>query len=117
MILQPESHGIRQCEQSPGRHAIKAGFIYYHYQKSENAGGNNAGTFNFDASGIRPVRLHLSKPGRTFLTATLPASSKMRWTSLRHSRQSIRMYGQDEFRWKPNFTFTYGVRYSCSVTD
>ncbi|MBI1737625.1 MAG: adenylyl cyclase, partial [Acidobacteria bacterium] len=33
------------------RHTIKFGFTYNHYQKTENAGGNNAATFNFNTNG------------------------------------------------------------------
>lgn len=34
-----------------GRHTLKFGATYHHYQKNENAAGNNAGTFNFNANG------------------------------------------------------------------
>jgi len=96
-----------------GRHAIKAGFIYYHYQKSENAGGNNAGTFNFDSSGIQPGAATFDQAWANFLTGHVASFQQDALDITPDIRANqFEMYGQDEFRWKPNFTFTYGLRYS-----
>lgn len=106
-----------------GRHTLKFGATYYHYQKSENAGGNNAGTFSFQVS---PAAYF----GDPSVTNDDPAAE---WrqeyanfllgqtTYFQQSQVDIRAiidqnefetYAQDEFRMRPNFTLSYGVRYS-----
>jgi len=54
-----------------GRHTFRFGLSYHHYQKAENAGGNNVGSFSFPKA---------SRPGRTFCSEI--------W---RHSRSLLRM--------------------------
>lgn len=122
-----------------GRHTLKFGVAYHHYQKTENAGGNNTGSFSFINS-PSPIA-YSTTTGSTaqcenatgpFPTPTLPTCP----TSFEQSfanfllgnvsnfsqvseditpdirEQQIEGYAQDEFRWKSNFTLTYGLRYS-----
>src|SRR5215471_11796991 len=41
-----------------GKHTLRAGFTYHHYQKTENANGNNPGTYSFDSSGAIVIPSH-----------------------------------------------------------
>jgi hypothetical protein len=105
-----------------GRHALKFGATFHHYQKNENAGGNNAGTFTFSTTGFdtgpRPAGTTTAQQawanflmGRaaTFTQASLdlfPDIQTWQWEA----------YLQDDFRMRPNLTINMGVRYSAFRT-
>jgi Carboxypeptidase regulatory-like domain/TonB-dependent Receptor Plug Domain len=108
-----------------GRHSLKFGASYFHYQKSENSGGNNAGTFTYQ------VTPDPTLSGGDYTNG--PVDPQAEWhqefayfllgqsTNFAQLQQDIRAiidqnqfeaYAQDEFRIRPNFTASYGVRYS-----
>lgn len=112
-----------------GGHTFKFGGTYYHYNKSENAGGNNTGTFAYNTNGI---------PSATTLSSTIcgnagqpacPSSFEQSWANFllgrvgTFSQSSIDIvadikdnqfeyFGQDTWRIKPNLTLSYGARHS-----
>src|SRR5258706_2598556 len=99
-----------------GAHALKFGFVYNHYQKTENAGGGNQASFGFvsSAATIPPGG------GTTFeqsFANFLPGNvANFSQTSIDitpdiQSHQT-EMYVQDDWRVKPNLTVNLGVRYS-----
>lgn len=98
-----------------GRHSLKFGFTYFHYQKTENAGGNNTGTFNFTTTG-RPVNNTLTNFSQTWANFLLGNVNTFTQASLDLTpdirTHQYEIYFQDEFRVRSNLTFTYGLRYS-----
>jgi hypothetical protein len=97
------------------RHSWKFGFSYHRYQKSENdAGGFTApnGVFGFsdiDPSGTSTVQQEwanfLLGNASSFRQADRDFRAEIR-------QRTLEIFAQDEFRWRPNVTLTYGVRYS-----
>ncbi|HYG99953.1 MAG TPA: TonB-dependent receptor [Terriglobales bacterium] len=117
-----------------GKHTFKWGGSYYHYQKTENAAGNNTGTFAFTAMGAEAVLPADCYPTRRS-TCTYTAqqisyvTTQQAWANFllgnvttftqdsRDITPDVRAhqfegYGQDEWRVLPNLTLNYGVRYS-----
>ncbi|HEX2711917.1 MAG TPA: TonB-dependent receptor, partial [Candidatus Acidoferrales bacterium] len=97
-----------------GRHTMKVGFTYHRYQKSENAGGGNNGSFSFDdtpptGSGTKAFRQEWAN----FLQGLVSSFTQTAVDFHAEVRQrQFEMYVQDEFRVRSNLTLTYGVRYS-----
>ncbi len=114
-----------------GRHTIKAGGTYYHYQKTENAAGNNAGSFSFTGAQVAGSGLNanctastltngvsnsvycLSQGWANFLMGRVLTFTQVA-VDITPNVQSNQMefYGQDEWRVKPNLTLSFGLRYS-----
>ncbi|HET8667882.1 MAG TPA: carboxypeptidase regulatory-like domain-containing protein, partial [Terriglobales bacterium] len=117
-----------------GKHTLKWGGSYYHYQKTENAGGNNAGTYNFNATGADGVLPSTCYP--TFSASCPYTNAQVNMVSYQQSwanfllgnvssftqdsmdltpdirAHQFEAYGQDEWRIKPNLTLNFGLRYS-----
>jgi hypothetical protein len=101
-----------------GRHALKFGFSFNHYQKKENAAGDNAGNFEFGSTNVPDggsaqeqdfANFLLGFADSDFLQAPLDLAAD--------TRQNLwEFYGQDEWRAAPNLTVTYGLRYSYFQT-
>jgi hypothetical protein len=95
-----------------GRHTMKVGFTYHRYQKSENAGGGNNGSFSFDdtpPTGTKAFRQEWAN----FLQGLVSSFTQTAVDFHAEVRQrQFEMYVQDEFRVRSNLTLTYGVRYS-----
>ncbi|HYT19858.1 MAG TPA: TonB-dependent receptor [Candidatus Polarisedimenticolia bacterium] len=104
-----------------GKHTLKFGGSYHHYQKAENAGGNNVGSFSFPTTG--------APTGANCVTTAAICSTEQAWAnfllgnigtftqSSQDAKADIRehqfeVYGQDEFRMAPRLTLTLGLRYS-----
>src|SRR2546426_977980 len=95
-----------------GRHTFKIGFQYHWYQKSENAGSGNEGTFSFDDTdpGGNPT---LEQEWANFLLGNVTGFSQTNSdfrAEIRHRQWEA--YAQDNFRIKSNLTVTLGLRYS-----
>lgn len=99
-----------------GNHSIKFGATYYHYEKHENAGNGNQGTFAINNNGI------LADPKGTFdfeqawanfllgRVGTFSQSSLDLTADILDNQ--FEYYAQDTWRMKPNLTVTYGFRHS-----
>ncbi|HKE32514.1 MAG TPA: TonB-dependent receptor [Candidatus Angelobacter sp.] len=98
-----------------GKHTFKAGGNYYHYEKNENAGNGTQGIFTINTTG-QASQGGNSVLERTWANFLLGRASNFRQDKLDLTAiiqtQQFEFYGQDEYRIKPNLTFTYGVRYS-----
>lgn len=112
-----------------GKHATKYGLSYIHYQKKENAGGNNAGTYEFDNTNLpmttdangNPVPLNDTNFEQDWANFLLGyASSGLTQSSTDFTadiRQDLwEFYGQDSWRVSPSLSINYGIRYSYFKT-
>src|SRR5437660_4182777 len=105
-----------------GGHTFKFGAVYYHYNKNENAGGNNAATYAINANGNPNPCTPATIPNCTF-------TYEQNWANFLLGRvgtfsQSLldltanimdnqfEYYAQDNWRMKSNLTLTYGIRSS-----
>jgi hypothetical protein len=98
-----------------GSHAFKFGFSYNHYGKDENVCGTcNNGSYSFDdtVSG-GPNNGSFEQAWANFLIGNVSAfqQTNIDFRALVHQNQ-VELYGQDEWRVRPNLTIDYGVRYS-----
>ncbi len=111
-----------------GRHAMKFGFVFHHYQKKENAAGSNAGSLTFGSQNIpaafageTAAQRSTQRNEQDFANLLIGfASSNFTQSPLDLTadiRQNLwEFYGQDEFRLASNLTITYGLRYSLLRT-
>ncbi len=97
-----------------GAHTFKFGFSYHHYQKTENAAGNNVGSFSVNTAG-QPTTATTAERGwanfllgrvATFTQASLDITPDIR-------TNQFEFYGQDDYRLRRNLTVSLGVRYSA----
>ncbi|MBI1750384.1 MAG: TonB-dependent receptor [Acidobacteria bacterium] len=97
-----------------GHHTWKFGVSYHYYQKTENAGGNNASTFTFASTPLATGSTSVFQQAwanfllgnvATYTQASLDLTPDIR-------SHQFEVYGQDEFRLRPNLTLSLGLRYS-----
>jgi hypothetical protein len=103
-----------------GLHTMNFGFSYHHYQKTENNGGPNTGSFSFapfvSSSGVSETpagTLTFDQSWANFLLgqdSTFSQASEDVTPDIRTNQWEF--YAQDSFRVRPNLTLNYGVRYS-----
>ncbi|HJZ63708.1 MAG TPA: carboxypeptidase regulatory-like domain-containing protein [Candidatus Acidoferrum sp.] len=95
-----------------GKHTFKFGFQFNAYQKSENSGQGNEGTFGFndtDPAGNST----LDQEWANFLLGNVTSFTQTNVDFRAEIRQKQwEIYGQDTYRVLPNLTLTLGVRYS-----
>jgi hypothetical protein len=102
-----------------GHHALKFGASFNYYTKDENVNGDqvNSGTYTFSDSGGGKVSKAPSdgtfyQEWANFLLGVANfRQTNIDFRALVHQRQ-FEVYGQDEWRIRPNFTLSYGLRYS-----
>lgn len=98
-----------------GTHSIKFGATYYKYEKHENAGNGNQGTYTFNTLGIPSGTgtFNFEQSWANFLTGHVGTFSQ---TSLDLTADikdnQFEYYIQDSWRAKPNLTVSYGFRHS-----
>ena len=107
-----------------GKHSLKFGVSYNHYEKEENVNGYGlqSGSYNFDdctnggpvdCAGSPSSDQLNAQEWANFLIGNVSSfnQTNIDFNALVHQQQ-WEMYGQDEWRLAPNFTLNYGVRYS-----
>ncbi len=103
------------------RHVVKFGFTYNHYQKTENAAGNNTGTFNFNANGAVTTGLagtaladaRFQQAWANFLVGDVNQFTQI-GLDLTPDIQAnqFEWYAQDSWKVLRNLTFDFGLRHS-----
>ncbi len=96
-----------------GSHSLRAGISYHHYEKTENAAGNNAATFGFTNRGAPAGPTNFEQSFANFLTGfvTQFTQASLDLTPDINTNQ-FELYGQDQWHARRNLTLSYGVRYS-----
>lgn len=103
-----------------GHHSTKYGFSFNHYTKDENVngfGGRN-GAFNMSDSGgtkiaKAPADGTFQQEWANFLMGNVATftQSNIDFRALVHQNE-YEFFAQDEWRFRPNLTIDYGIRYS-----
>ncbi len=98
-----------------GGHTFKFGGTYYHYNKSENAGGNNAATFAYNNNGLPSGTgtISFEQAWANFLLGRIGTFSQSSLDLVADIKDNqFEYYGQDTWRIRPNITISYGARHS-----
>jgi hypothetical protein len=99
------------------RHSWRAGISYNHYEKTENAAGNNAATFGFTNKG-RPTGAGITNTSYEQAFANFLTGFTTQFTQVSLDltpdiqTNQLEIYGQDQWQIRRNLTLSYGVRYS-----
>ncbi len=98
-----------------GGHSLKFGATYFHYQKTENAGGDNAGAFTF-GGGTTPAGVTGTAFQQSFAAflAGYAVSFNQSSVDLTPDIQTnqFEVYAQDDWKVTPRLTLNAGLRYS-----
>ncbi|MGH9864795.1 MAG: TonB-dependent receptor domain-containing protein, partial [Candidatus Acidiferrales bacterium] len=103
-----------------GLHTMRFGVSYHHYQKTENNGGPNTGSFSFApfvaTGGVSETPAGTPTFDQSWANFLLGQDSNFSQASedvtpdIRTNQWEF--YAQDSYRVRPNLTLEYGVRYS-----
>jgi outer membrane receptor protein involved in Fe transport len=97
-----------------GDHTLRFGFTYDHYQKTENAGSGNQGTFSFTPASVPAAGATTYE--QSFANFLLGNSSLFTQTSLDITpdirANQFEIYAQDDWKVRSNLTLNLGLRYS-----
>jgi hypothetical protein len=97
-----------------GRHTLKYGVSYHHYEKSENAANVNTGRFDITSDGAlgNGSEQILEQTWANFL---LGKAADFRQQNIDATgdikAQQWEFFGQDQFRFRRSITLNYGLRY------
>lgn len=96
-----------------GRHTLKFGATVNHYQKTENNGGNNVGSFAFAATAAPTGTPTIAQSWANFLLGNTSSFAQNSLDVTPDIRTwQFEAYAQDDFRLRPNLTVSLGLRYS-----
>ncbi|HWX54020.1 MAG TPA: TonB-dependent receptor [Verrucomicrobiae bacterium] len=96
-----------------GNHVLRAGISYHHYEKTENASGNNTGTFGFTNKGAPVGPSTYEQSFANFLTGFVTQFTQVSLDLTPDIKATqVEFYGQDQWHVRHNLTLSYGLRYS-----
>ncbi|MBS1821856.1 MAG: TonB-dependent receptor [Acidobacteria bacterium] len=98
-----------------GQHSLRIGATYNHYQKTENAGGGNQGTFAFSNNGAvaGSTALNYQQAWANFLTGYVNNFNQASLDLTPNiQNNSLEVYGQDDWKATSRLMLNLGVRYS-----
>jgi hypothetical protein len=110
-----------------GRHTMRFGVSYHHYNKNENSGGANTGSFSVanalppgsglpstcvPAPGTTTAECNLERAWSNYLNGFTNFSQVSQDLTADILENQWEGYGQDEIRLRSNLTLTVGMRYS-----
>src|SRR5665213_3543406 len=96
-----------------GSHTVRFGFVFNHYQKTENAAAGNQGLFAFAPASVPTTTTTFPQSFANFLVgnvATFSQASEDITPDMRANQ--LEEYVQDDWRVRPNLTINLGLRYS-----
>jgi hypothetical protein len=101
-----------------GKHTMKFGISFNHYQKTENTAGNNVGSFSIDTTGqvLTATGADTNPYERSWANFLLGRVTQFQQASIditpNIQTNQTEFYAQDSWRIRQNLTITYGFRYS-----
>ena len=97
-----------------GRHTMQFGVTYHRYQKQENDAGANPSNGSFTFNNTDPTGTGtFPQEWANFLLGNVSSFTQTAGDFHAEIRQHmLEIYAQDTFRWRPNLTVMYGLRWT-----